>query len=836
MSGEGVDPILPITPVTAVGGRRRPTASERERRRQQETSPSHDVSQDDESAGRVAQDDLFAAVEADAEEERENCFTIDSDVENLMVDEEDSSDSDDQRGVPHQQRQPSIWSCIDVTGLSEEEARKKLQDMKKKRAREARERYNDKRKIAVAEAGAGTPKLFTIKRLDAVRLERDGIENYLQAGDEFDTKARLCHHVCELAEHYCLTVHFPRNTKTDLKAYSEDHYGREPHPLFVHATFRMSDCMWVVKKVKLSGVMGQGPQLVDGRVEQNWRKNRAKTAFTEEQLAYHAKESVQAQPSLSRKSLVALFSGVIRFPEHIAGDAWSRVRRKAYHFAFGVPNENMQRLPALKAEVEKLGHTLDFDCCDGKAMVACILSVKKAECERNRKKANRIPASSRTPENIADLLPWRHQLPKFLETHGEYLKELQNAGAQYVNYLAFSFKFVMNQCPLLLHFVSVDACFGKTYLDAFQVFSACGLTANGNVVTLGYVLICGNESEDTWTRAWMFFKKQNPSLGKLTTVISDGDKGIFNGLHNVFPVNDCPQTFRCSKHRAENIRLKHGAAAKAMYWKCVKASTVERIARIRQSAEWRALKPTAQAALNDVGDTNQFPAAAVAHGAVLYGRSTNQLSEVDNSAIEDARHLDPFLFVLTAGDRAVRLYTKFAQESRECETILTPWAMRALADIKKRGEVQAVHAEFTDGHHVFNVIVERVVHRVVLRVPPPGAANQSRFATDKDPCSCGVPKIDYMPCGHMVAVADATAISPALLVPVVHTSAAWKVQYPDASVFAPTYAQVLASTIPVDTSLRMPVAAPPKRGRPAKRRLRGVIERVVRKARLNDGR
>lgn len=830
--------IEPSTPVIRGDLRRggRPTASERRRGaaaraehcRSAEEAARERAEEEEAEDAEDAENNVGDGEEDDAEYEE---LTVNPDVADLMVEEDISSDSE---RAPRQSRAIEA-AAVDVSGLTEEEARKKRLEFKKQRAREARQRYSEKRKMAVAEASADAPKLFRIKCLDAVRTERDGIENYLQAGDEFDSKARLCHHICELAEHYCLTVHLPRNTKVDVKAYSEDQYGKEPHPLFVHATFRMADNKWVVKKVKLSGVMGQGPQLVAGRVEQNWRKNQARTAFTEEQLAFHAKTPIQAQPSLSRKSLVALFAGVIRFPDQIPSDVWSRVRRKAYNFAFGIPNDNVSRLPALRAEMEKHGHSLEFESCDGNAMVASILSVRKAECERNRRKANRVPVSSRTARDVADLAPWTQQVSEFLLKHDTYLKELRKPGAKYVNYVAFSFKFVTNQFPLLLHFVSVDACFGKTYLDAFQVFSASGVTSNGNVVTLGYVLICGNESEETWTRAWEFFKNQNPTLGKMTTVISDGDKGIVMGLQNSFPENDRPYEMRCSKHRAENIRLRHGAAAKAQYWKCVKATTVEKIASIKLSAEFRALKDTAKAALNSVADKNQFPASAVASGAVLYGRNSNQLSEVDNSAIETARHLDPFLFVLWNGDRAVRLYTKFAQEARECQTMLTPWSVQALGKVKKLGEAQAVNAEFTADYHVFKVIAERVVHKVFLRVPPPGSADQSRFPVDQVPCTCGVPEIENMPCGHMVAVAEATAISTVLLVPLAHTAAAWDVQYPDVPVFCPTYADVLASTVPRDVSLKMPVAAPPKRGRPAKRRLRGVMERVARKARLNDG-
>lgn len=77
--------------------------------------------------------------------------------------------------------------------------------------------------------------------------------------------------------------------------------------------------------------MGQGPLIVSGRVQPGWRKKHSRTAFTEDQLEFHAKNPVLANPSLSRSSFLALFADFLRFPEHIPGHVWSTVRRKAYY-------------------------------------------------------------------------------------------------------------------------------------------------------------------------------------------------------------------------------------------------------------------------------------------------------------------------------------------------------------------------------------------------------------------------------------------------------------------------------------------------------------------------
>ena len=293
---------------------------------------------------------------------------------------------------------------------------------------------------------------------------------------------------------------------------------------------------------------------------------------------------------------------------------------------------------------------------------------------------------------------------------------------------------------------------------------------------------------------------------------------------------------RCTKHRSDNLRLRQGAAAKAQYWRCVRTLTVDKIADIKLSVEYNSLGAASIAALQSIPDSCQFPAAAVAAGALLYGRDSNQLSETDNSAIEGTRNMDPFLFVITNTERAVRLYTTIAAEAHSCQTILAPRITTHLFKLRKTGEAQAVHDKFTSRHHVYNVTMDSRVHTVHLRVPDAGAVNQSRFPDDEVLCTCGAPGIERMPCGHMLAVADMASFSRVLLVPYDLTTAAWVAQYPPVDVFAPSYSSVLSSSVPRDLKVKMPVSAPPKRGRPAKRRMRGVMEKISKKSRRNDGR
>lgn len=53
-----------------------------------------------------------------------------------------------------------------------------------------------------------------------------------------------------------------------------------------------------------------------------------------------------------------------------------------------------------------------------------------------------------------------------------------------------------------------------------------GMDANRDVIPMGFVFILVNESDVNWKRAWVFFHNKHPAVGRLTTIFSDGDKGI----------------------------------------------------------------------------------------------------------------------------------------------------------------------------------------------------------------------------------------------------------------------------------------------------------------------
>ncbi len=79
--------------------------------------------------------------------------------------------------------------------------------------------------------------------------------------------------------------------------------------------------------------------------------------------------------------------------------------------------------------------------------------------------------------------------------------------------------------PELQTVLMVDAChlnFGK-----YTMFLCYGVTANSNMLPVGFEIIFGNENTLGWKEFWRFILCMHPSIDRGDiTIISDQDKGI----------------------------------------------------------------------------------------------------------------------------------------------------------------------------------------------------------------------------------------------------------------------------------------------------------------------
>ena len=122
---------------------------------------------------------------------------------------------------------------------------------------------------------------------------------------------------------------------------------------------------------------------------------------------------------------------------------------------------------------------------------------KKAEHKRLCRVALSVTARIRNERQVQDAQCWAQASERFRKRHQELLESLQVDFRRYVELIAVSWTWVQHQFPYVLSLVQADACFGKSSLASFQVFTVVGWSSNFSIIALGCVLLCGNESVST---------------------------------------------------------------------------------------------------------------------------------------------------------------------------------------------------------------------------------------------------------------------------------------------------------------------------------------------------
>lgn len=134
------------------------------------------------------------------------------------------------------------------------------------------------------------------------------LDRYIQVNEILSSREESLLRCANLAENLSLTFQFPRNSNMELGAVAESfHYVSGSTPFLVHATYLTRNQHWRVKTSAFYEARGRGPHHLDGTVNVEWRKGHTRTAFTYEQLARHARNSIRAHPFLYREGLVAIF-------------------------------------------------------------------------------------------------------------------------------------------------------------------------------------------------------------------------------------------------------------------------------------------------------------------------------------------------------------------------------------------------------------------------------------------------------------------------------------------------------------------------------------------------
>jgi hypothetical protein len=173
------------------------------------------------------------------------------------------------------------------------------------------------------------------------------------------------------------------------------------------------------------------------------------------------------------------------------------------------------------------------------------------------------------------------------------------------------------------------------------------VTANRNIVALGYSFRFDTENETSWEEVMRFMAgtyNLNDSEG---VSISDGDKGIARAHLRVFPNR---ARFRCFEHKKLNL-LQHvkglssseRAAAIRAYVACVNAATDAAF-----QVGWNMMPDGAKRHFPEHDWPEYFPLKCT---QVLHGWYTSSCAESENNALVDVRAQDPFTALVTLVER-----------------------------------------------------------------------------------------------------------------------------------------------------------------------------------------
>ncbi|CAK9086149.1 Hypothetical protein SCF082_LOCUS40769 [Durusdinium trenchii] len=513
------------------------------------------------------------------------------------------------------------------------------------------------------------------------------------------------------------------------------------------------------------------------------------SAYTKHHLAPIVQNSIRADPSkLQNQHVNGLLQDYTRLP--LKPSTVSDVKHAAYKLVFGDPSDNVQFAEALVLHLRSQGYKAEATFFDGQAMVQRIMEVQKSEHKiaEQTKVAKLQDLRNRgvepTPLQRAEFAPMREAtfLSEFSAEHSEMLQEIRTSANKYLSGLMVAFRGARRSIQKLLRVFACDATHGILKGKDFTILSLVGLSSNNNIVPIAVGLLCSSESEASWKAFALFVRNAFPDAAfESCTAITEQEKGMKRALQEIFPAM---RRFVCSHHRERNL---HGSTNK----ECVDA--YKKMVHMNHQVELEDAKVAlrehfsndsmcnkvfrieSEATVKAPPDAEQFPAAAVAAGATLYGQTASSFAEPWKSALRKIRALDP----VTALQHIVDLENKWffkhqASVKRRLEEgkALTPEAQTALDAINSDG-VNNVQ-EVGDG---INFYVEEEGSTTLVVTLPVTLPGETRFT--ENACTCGGPKVCHFPCRHVVAVARREGIREDQVVPEIWSTGAWKAQYPD---------------------------------------------------------
>ncbi len=257
-------------------------------------------------------------------------------------------------------------------------------------------------------------------------------------------------------------------------------------------------------------------------------------------------------PAISNKNLRHALSAYGK--EHSLTDSiLQEARTDAKAQLFGIAEENVKYAEGMKTELEKEGHIVNLIYTNRKETLRNVEHLVVGE-ELLRLKATTNGTLDKA-ERCQFWSKWKTDNYALLVNQLGYKTQ---DSTRFLHGIFFTPSFSQKTVPELQTLFTADAChlnFGK-----YTMFTCYGITANANMLPVGFALIFGNQNDASWKEFWHFIARTHSSMnrGVITLITNDQDKGNMDAIKEVMP-SVCH--FFCLWHRCKNVILHHGGAS-----------------------------------------------------------------------------------------------------------------------------------------------------------------------------------------------------------------------------------------------------------------------------------
>ena len=255
----------------------------------------------------------------------------------------------------------------------------------------------------------------------------------------------------------------------------------------------------------------------------------------------------------------------------------------------------------------------------------------------------------------------------------------------------------------------------------------------------------------------------------------------------------------------------------ALYSQALTAPTEAKLRKI-VDVQMAKLSEGDQVVLSSIAEDQQYMTARILLGGRMHGRKASTLVESLNGTHKVQRAMGLVCACLSLAEETEIIFEKHKKASSDAGDGNIPPVI--MASLKKRLRDIPEQQHSRKSPTWVKVKSGKWVGHVHVR----------QLDTPEAPfgmCTCGESKRDHMPCDHMLGANQMLGREVSTIVPVCHQHAAWVAETAKGGITEdlPTMTEVLEGR--KNKKLRVPVIAPPKRGRPATKRLRSAVEKVM---------